>query len=388
MEASTKQKKWRHIYPYRCSGCGKKRMALIHGRAVGELCRVCQPVIPHKDQASLFDTSISSPVSEDSHSQPSGPSEASSISSATTTPSRKPSSKSTGPKRRSTRTSAALLPTPTVNGNYNRKGASKESGNGLATSISSREAFPANHSALRDKGKVRKTIAISGRKCYESSESSIRAGSSVRMLVASLLGAEAWYSSKSTLIWKLRDTKSKRLLYQLQVSALPTGEIGSGLSPTPLASEVAKAQKKFGRGNPSLSGILEGFTSTLIPTPVAHDDNKSPAAHMAMKARMKGGPRYKPTSLQVVMKMLPTPRATEPMGGVVKVDRTPRGWERTGKNGVTHRAKTKDVIGTETGLRLQPSFVEWMMGYPDDWTAIPDSRLLEMRSSRRSQRKS
>jgi hypothetical protein len=31
--------------------------------------------------------------------------------------------------------------------------------------------------------------------------------------------------------------------------------------------------------------------SGLWPTPVAHDDGKTPEAHMAMKQRMKGGPR-------------------------------------------------------------------------------------------------
>ena len=53
------------------------------------------------------------------------------------------------------------------------------------------------------------------------------------------------------------------------------------------------------------------------PTPVAQDDNKSPEAHMKMKANMKGGPRYKPTSLQVMVKgvekgLWPTPQAVMP----------------------------------------------------------------------------
>ena len=40
----------------------------------------------------------------------------------------------------------------------------------------------------------------------------------------------------------------------------------------------------------------------LWPTPAANDDNKSPEAHMAMKARMLGGPRSTVTSLQVATK--------------------------------------------------------------------------------------
>jgi hypothetical protein len=43
------------------------------------------------------------------------------------------------------------------------------------------------------------------------------------------------------------------------------------------------------------------------PTPVANDDQKSPDAHMAMKARMKGGARHTITSLEVLAKTWPTP---------------------------------------------------------------------------------
>jgi hypothetical protein len=42
----------------------------------------------------------------------------------------------------------------------------------------------------------------------------------------------------------------------------------------------------------------------MLPTPVANDDNKSPAAHMAMKKRMKGGERKCITSLQVLLKAI------------------------------------------------------------------------------------
>src|SRR6185437_345762 len=39
------------------------------------------------------------------------------------------------------------------------------------------------------------------------------------------------------------------------------------------------------------------------PTPCASDDNKSPRAHLAMKAAMPGGPRSQITSLQVLVQM-------------------------------------------------------------------------------------
>ncbi len=62
----------------------------------------------------------------------------------------------------------------------------------------------------------------------------------------------------------------------------------------------------------------EIVSSSLLPTPVAHDDGKTPEAHRAMKARLKGGPRTKITSLAVLARadfeqpdepLLPTPQA-------------------------------------------------------------------------------
>ena len=50
------------------------------------------------------------------------------------------------------------------------------------------------------------------------------------------------------------------------------------------------------------------------PTPVANDDNKTPEAHMAMKSRMKGGPRNTITSLQVLVQQWPTPAARDGKG--------------------------------------------------------------------------
>lgn len=59
----------------------------------------------------------------------------------------------------------------------------------------------------------------------------------------------------------------------------------------------------------------------LLPTPVAHDDQKSPEAHAAMKRRMPGGERQTITSLTVLAKhevekgpLLPTPTAADHKG--------------------------------------------------------------------------
>jgi len=111
---------------------------------------------------------------------------------------------------------------------------------------------------------------------------------------------------------------------------------GLGLLPTPVSRDWK------GRG---LDGQLP---TTLLPTPVANDDNKTPEAHLAMKERMGGG-RKQITSLQVLAKngLDPTSATTPP----------PSSGGR-----VSH------------GLRLNPSFVEWMLGTPLGWSD-PDSVL-------------
>lgn len=64
--------------------------------------------------------------------------------------------------------------------------------------------------------------------------------------------------------------------------------------------------------------------------------------------------------------MIPTPRAQDGEGGI---EYAPYG-QIIRKNGTRHGAKIKDLVGTRTGLKLQPNFVEWMMGFPQNWTDL------------------
>jgi len=178
----------------------------------------------------------------------------------------------------------------------------------------------------------------------------------VKMLAALLLGAEAWYSNKCILTWKVKVTKSKRLLFQLAPSMHRTGEIGSGLlltpstidrgerSPEALKRRIAY-RKSIGRNTVPPGSLSEQITTgrihNLLPTPQARDwkdsyQNQSKLVAMHDKRLSPGVPL---------------------------------------------------VVGAKTGLKLQPAFVEWMMGYPDGWTELPASKLSEMRSSRKSRQK-
>ena len=87
-----------------------------------------------------------------------------------------------------------------------------------------------------------------------------------------------------------------------------------------------------------------------------------------------GKHRGKPDSVHSAIKMLATPQA-----------RDYRGYARV--NSHSPYKMLNEEVGNSLGLKLQPAFVEWMMGYPEGWTELPDSKLLEMQSSRRSQKK-
>lgn len=71
--------------------------------------------------------------------------------------------------------------------------------------------------------------------------------------------------------------------------------------------------------------------------------------------------------------LLPTARVSDTEGAPVKnAEWNGKSWSRINKKGVRHGVKVKDAIaGIKTGLCLQPSFVEWMMGYPKGWLNFP-----------------
>jgi hypothetical protein len=83
------------------------------------------------------------------------------------------------------------------------------------------------------------------------------------------------------------------------------------------------------------------------PTPVADDDNKTPEAHLAMKARMGGG-RKEITSLQVMAKTSGSTPSGSPAG--------------TGSRG-----------------QLNPAFSLWLMGYPRAWVQCGQKALLPLK---------
>lgn len=121
-------------------------------------------------------------------------------------------------------------------------------------------------------------------------------------------------------------------------------------------------------GNHNRAGLSEksgdGLATKLamIPTPQARDwrtGNK-----LDGKAHQRKTEQGWSVELPILVSMLPTPDAAMHKTGYM-------GSNREGKQVNTETALREATGGKNTGLRLQPAFAFWMMGYPEDWTLLP-----------------
>jgi len=133
----------------------------------------------------------------------------------------------------------------------------------------------------------------------------------------------------------------------------PTDGDGSGLLPTPRAQEGAFNKSPGANSVRRLS--LVGMARTgLWPTPTIHGNHNNP--------KFGGSAGW---GLAQAAKLWPTPRSTDGThGGRV----TPR-KARNGGN-LIEAVSTTDATG-----QLNPTWVEWLMGFPQGWT---DLKPLEM----------
>ena len=103
----------------------------------------------------------------------------------------------------------------------------------------------ASHSALPGSERAIRMTVTSGQKYSGLSENC----SPIGLLEKTLLATYPWASTKCYLTWKARATPQGRLLFQLAPSMPRTDAIGSGLLPTPNASDNRN------RGDVSMSSV-------------------------------------------------------------------------------------------------------------------------------------
>ena len=224
----------------------------------------------------------------------------------------------------------------------------------------------ANHSQSQEKEKEQMTIDTSGMKLLESSENANQSGLLAKMLKVLLTSKKAWYSDRCKLIWKKKVSKSNVLLYQLQASVLGIKEKESGSSaamyPTPTVG-CEEGGEQSERVEQTKSG---GFILRKKNNP-----------------QMTFGAKLSDAMIYLEKKMLPTPTA--------------RDHKDMGYNPITCKREIKQqsipttiLKNNKHGGKLNPNFVEFLMGYPMNWTRIEptESKVLETQSFPKSQEKS
>lgn len=183
-----------------------------------------------------------------------------------------------------------------------------------------------------------------------------------------------WFSRRCKLSWKLRGTKYSRLYFQLQVSALRTEEIGSGLLLTPTTREEVQdldkfkaRMKKYPNGT-TMPNLATQVVTGLLPTPQAIDGNGN-GRELRLKKDCNRDPNQ-PGSWRGDLKdfatlgMLPTPATRDYKGA-----RSKEALEASGRN---HTNSLPDAFA-QPGMssQLNPLFVAEMMGFPPNWTVLP-----------------
>jgi hypothetical protein len=168
--------------------------------------------------------------------------------------------------------------------------------------------------------------------------------------------------------WKRLRTPRGRSYSRLALSGRHTSETDFGLLPTPAAqsygTNIGGAAGRTGKVRPSLEHMAR---HNLWPTPRA---NAEAGADFAKLDRSKTG-----ISLLTAVRMWPTPAHRD--------YRYPNAKSYEERGG----GKKGEQLPNAVGGALNPTWVAWLMGYPEEWvscapSATPSSRKSRLSSSR------
>ena len=283
----------------------------------------------------------------------------------------------------------------------------------------------ANPSVLQEDRKEQTTTVISGQKCLDSLKKLNQNSLLGRMCKDLLTSKTAWYSDRCKTSWKVKVSKSNVFLFQLQASVLGTEETESGLWATPntmdyLPPRSAAGTKKLmeghrkGRTKPSnLREQVDPETMKMYPTPNARDWKDTMNTVPPSVGKTRGHSLGQKIAADQI-KMYPTPTVGCEEGGEQsdRVEQTKSGGfilRKKNKPTSTFGAKLSDamlyleknqiptptahdsknvtfpisqkgkstVVGNmlknkvpKPGGKLNPHFVEFLMGFPINWTKI------------------
>jgi len=284
----------------------------------------------------------------------------------------------------------------------------------------------ASHSVLPGSKEALKMTVTSGQKCSGLLKNSNPLG----LLVKTLLVSSEWRSMMCYLTWKVKATPANRLLFQLVPSMPSTDEIESGLLPTPRAIEVIEhpmkqAERLKDRTGTKPNNLQSMACFGMFPTPLAsdamggiigkNDTYYTTKTGMPRKVNQNGKDgsvglarlvKFMPTPTTVrdndsnhtcakyyenkkqedvmsfiVEKMLPTPKASDFKGSPGKEKLIERSCHSRGVPLPEQVMKAGiDMEGfNPSENRLNPEFVQQMMGFPDKWfDEMVDKQITDM----------
>ena len=259
-------------------------------------------------------------------------------------------------------------------------------------STSSQADTLANLSPSQVEKKVKKIQVTSGQSILDLSKSSDQLGLLEKMLVDTLNSVSTPYLRT----WKAKVTPQGRLVFQLRASGRTTKEKESGSWHTPtvmdhLPTRTEEALKKqymnHRKGRTEHSTLRDQVTFPKPDQMWRTPDNMAGGSNLpGIQKALDEGHLKRPSGQPIQIRLQdqvreerlwPTPAAHEGRLGYQRRD--------TGKKG-TQKSLTTKVIDKEGGRekttgQLNPTWVEWLMGYPIGWT---DLNVSETASSHKS----
>ena len=202
-------------------------------------------------------------------------------------------------------------------------------------------AFPAKTSALPEKARASQA---SDQECGDTWRGSLARfdpdTSSWKTVQHSLLED----SESSSVTWPRSGMTANGQCWELLTLAHRTSATGSGFWPTPVASDTSSRSKPYAQGGTPLSLAVKWPTPT-----VCGNYNR------------KGASATSGDGLATAVNRWPTPTARMHKGG---------GNAMTRKDGKSRSDMLDWAVEYQTGMRLNPTWVEWLMGWPLGWTDL------------------
>ncbi len=260
------------------------------------------------------------------------------------------------------------------------------------------EDFLASHSVRPGSEEARKMTVTSGLRCLELYRRSGPVGSLVRMLLES----SQWNSTKCFLTWKESVTPAKRLLYRLVPSMPNIDETVVPFWPTPTTPRPHDNENTVGKYISSQKQKDLTYAVAMWPTPTARDcKGANSMAHLTRE-----GSKNHTDQLANAVRLWPTPSASDcgrtainpiltsngtirhqnKSGGqsyarldaVAAMFPTPttRDYKSPDMNPDSKRFSQKTELNSVIGGQLNPTWVEWLMGFPIGWTDLSVSEML------------